>query len=380
MKVYLDNAATTPIASEVIEEIQPYLNNYFGNPSSTHAFGRKTKNAIEINRKKIADLIQAKNNEIIFTSGGTEADNMALRCAVLNLNVKRIITTKIEHHAVLHTAECLRDQQNVEIIFLATDHNGNPDLVQLESIVNDKVNTLVTLMHANNEIGTLLPIKKVASICAKHEHVYFHSDTVQTMGHYTFNLSETPIDFLTCSAHKLHGPKGVGFLYVNQKISLNPLITGGSQERKNRGGTENLYGIVGLGKAMEMAYKNLASHQKHIQDLKLFMKEELKKIDQRINFNGETSPEKSLYTVLNVCFPADVCNSMLLFSLDIHGVAASGGSACSSGSNQGSHVLAELPHQENCQSVRFSFSRFNTQEDVEFTIEKIRSIINHGIK
>lgn len=380
MKVYLDNAATTPIASEVIEEIQPYLNNYFGNPSSTHAFGRKTKNAIEINRKKIADLIQAKNNEIIFTSGGTEADNMALRCAVFDLNVKRIITTKIEHHAVLHTAECLRDQENVEIIFLATDHNGNPDLVQLESILNDKVNTLVTLMHANNEISTLLPIKKVASICAKHKHVYFHSDTVQTMGHYTFNLSETPIDFLTCSAHKLHGPKGVGFLYVNQKISLNPLITGGSQERKNRGGTENLYGIVGLGKAMEMAYENLTSHQKHIQDLKSFMKEELEKIDQRINFNGETSPEKSLYTVLNVCFPADVCNSMLLFSLDIHGIAASGGSACSSGSNQGSHVLAELPHQENCQSVRFSFSRFNTQEDVEFTIEKIRSIINHGIK
>ena len=380
MKVYLDNAATTPIASEVIEEIQPYLNNYFGNPSSTHAFGRKTKNAIEINRKKIADLIRAKNNEIIFTSGGTEADNMALRCAVFDLNVKRIITTKIEHHAVLHTAECLRDQQNVEVIFLATDHNGNPDLVQLESIVNDKVNTLVTLMHANNEIGTLLPIKKVASICAKHKHVYFHSDTVQTMGHYNFNLSETPIDFLTCSAHKLHGPKGVGFLYVNQKISLNPLITGGSQERKNRGGTENLYGIVGLGKAMEMAYENLTSHQKHIQDLKSFMKEELEKIDQRINFNGETSSEKSLYTVLNVCFPADVCNSMLLFSLDIHGIAASGGSACSSGSNQGSHVLAELPHQENCQSVRFSFSRFNTQEDVEFTIEKIRSIINHGIK
>ena len=380
MKVYLDNAATTPIASEVIEEIQPYLNNYFGNPSSTHAFGRKTKNAIEINRKKIADLIQAKNNEIIFTSGGTEADNMALRCAVFDLNVKRIITTKIEHHAVLHTAECLRDQQNVEVIFLATDHNGNPDLVQLESIVNDKVNTLVTLMHANNEIGTLLPIKKVASICAKHKHVYFHSDTVQTMGHYSFNLSETPIDFLTCSAHKLHGPKGVGFLYVNQKISLNPLITGGSQERKNRGGTENLYGIVGLGKAMEMAYENLASHQKHIQALKSFMKKELEKIDHRISFNGETSPEKSLYTVLNVCFPADVCNSMLLFSLDIHGIAASGGSACSSGSNQGSHVLAELPHQENCQSVRFSFSRFNTQEDVEFTIEKIRSIINHGIK
>ena len=380
MKVYLDNAATTPIASEVIDEIQPYLSNYFGNPSSTHAFGRKTKNAIEINRKKIADLIQAKNNEIIFTSGGTEADNMALRCAVYDLNVKRIITTKIEHHAVLHTAECLRDHQNVELVFLATDHNGNPDLIQLESIVNDKVNTLVTLMHANNEIGTLLPLNKVADICAKHDHVYFHSDTVQTMGHYTFNLTETPIDFLTCSAHKLHGPKGVGFLYVNHKINLNPLITGGSQERKNRGGTENLYGIVGLGKAMEMAYEDLTLHQKHIQDLKSFMKEELKKIDNRIKFNGETSPEKSLYTVLNVCFPADVCNSMLLFSLDIHGIAASGGSACSSGSNQGSHVLAELPHQEDCQSVRFSFSRFNTKEDVEFTLEKIRSIINNGVK
>ena len=380
MKVYLDNAATTPIASEVIDEIQPYLSNYFGNPSSTHAFGRKTKNAIEINRKKIADLIQAKNNEIIFTSGGTEADNMALRCAVYDLNVKRIITTKIEHHAVLHTAECLRDHQNVELIFLATDHNGNPDLVQLESIVNDKVNTLVTLMHANNEIGTLLPLNNVADICAKHDHVYFHSDTVQTMGHYTFNLTETPIDFLTCSAHKLHGPKGVGFLYVNHKINLNPLITGGSQERKNRGGTENLYGIVGLGKAMEMAYEDLTSHQKHIQDLKSFMKEELKKIDDRIKFNGETSPEKSLYTVLNVCFPADICNSMLLFSLDIHGIAASGGSACSSGSNLGSHVLAELPHQEDCQSVRFSFSRFNTKEDVEFTLEKIRSIINNGVK
>lgn len=380
MKVYLDNAATTPIASEVIDEIQPYLSNYFGNPSSTHAFGRKTKNAIEINRKKIADLIKAKNNEIIFTSGGTEADNMALRCAVYDLNVKRIITTKIEHHAVLHTAECLRDHQNVELVFLATDHKGNPDLVQLESIVHDKVNTLVTLMHANNEIGTLLPLNKVADICAKHDHVYFHSDTVQTMGHYTFNLTETPIDFLTCSAHKLHGPKGVGFLYVNHKINLNPLITGGSQERKNRGGTENLYGIVGLGKAMEMAYEDLTSHQKHIQDLKSLMMEELKKIDDRIKFNGETSPEKSLYTVLNVCFPADVCNSMLLFSLDIHGIAASGGSACSSGSNQGSHVLAELPHQEDCQSVRFSFSRFNTQEDVEFTLEKIRSIINNGVK
>ena len=377
MKVYLDNAATTPIAKEVVKEIEPYLYDYFGNPSSTHSFGRKTKNAIEINRKKIADLIHAKNNEIIFTSGGTEADNMALRCAVHDLNVKRIITTKIEHHAVLHTAECLRDNHNINLTFLETDENGHPSISQLKQLLEDETKTLVTLMHANNEIGSLLPFQEVAQICAQKPHVYFHSDTVQTMGHYDFNLSETPIDFLTCSAHKLHGPKGIGFLYVNNNISLNPLITGGSQERKNRGGTENLYGIVGLGKAMEMAYEDLSSHQKHIQGLKSFMIEELKKIDGRIDFNGDINPERSLYTVLNVCFPNDVCNSMLLFSLDIHGIAASGGSACSSGSTQGSHVLAELPNQE-CQSVRFSFSRFNTKEDVEFTLQKIKDIINHG--
>ena len=377
MKVYLDNAATTPIAKEVVKEIEPYLYDYFGNPSSTHSFGRKTKNAIEINRKKIADLIHAKNNEIIFTSGGTEADNMALRCAVHDLNVKRIITTKIEHHAVLHTAECLRDNHNINLTFLETDENGHPSISQLKQLLEDETKTLVTLMHANNEIGSLLPFQEVAQICAQKSNVYFHSDTVQTMGHYDFNLSETPIDFLTCSAHKLHGPKGIGFLYVNNNISLNPLITGGSQERKNRGGTENLYGIVGLGKAMEMAYEDLSSHQKHIQGLKSFMIEELKKIDGRIDFNGDINPERSLYTVLNVCFPNDVCNSMLLFSLDIHGIAASGGSACSSGSTQGSHVLAELPNQE-CQSVRFSFSRFNTKEDVEFTLQKIKDIINHG--
>ena len=218
MKVYLDNAATTQIAKEVVKEIEPYLYDYFGNPSSTHSFGRKTKNAIEINRKKIADLIHAKNNEIIFTSGGTEADNMALRCAVHDLNVKRIITTKIEHHAVLHTAECLRDNHNINLTFLETDENGHPSISQLKQLLEDETKTLVTLMHANNEIGSLLPFQEVAQICAQKSHVYFHSDTVQTMGHYDFNLSETTIDFLTCSAHKLHGPKGIGFLYVNNNI------------------------------------------------------------------------------------------------------------------------------------------------------------------
>lgn len=375
MKVYLDNAATTSIAKEVFKEMEPYFTSHFGNPSSTHSFGRKTKNGIEITRKKIADLINAQNNEIVFTSGGTEADNIALRCAVHDLRVQRIITTKIEHHAVGHTAEDLKKLNGIEVLYLNTDNHGNPSIEELESELNKPVKTLVSLMHANNEIGTLLPLHKVASMCAKHQHVYFHSDTVQTMGHYPFDVKELDIDFLTCSAHKLHGPKGIGFLFVKNHILINPLITGGSQERNNRGGTENIYGIIGLGKAMELAFKDLKEHQEHIQNLKSLMIKELQDIDKRISFNGHIEPNKSLYTVLNVCFPNEVCNSMLLFSLDIHGIAASGGSACSSGSNIGSHVLAELPRQENCQSVRFSFSRYTTIEEVNYTLEKIRAIL-----
>ena len=376
MKVYLDNAATTPIAEEVIEEIKPYLHTYFGNPSSTHSFGRKTKNAIEINRKKIANFIRAENNEIIFTSGGTEADNMAIRCAVTDLNVQRIITSKIEHHAVGHTVESLKESHNIELIYLETDKYGNPSIKQLKKLLQETTKTLVSLMHANNEIGTLLPIEEVASLCSNYNHVFFHSDTVQTMGHYYFDVKKLKIDFLVCSAHKFHGPKGIGFLYVNKNLHLNPIITGGSQERSHRGGTENLYGIIGLGKAMELAYSDLVEHQKHIGKIKNYLKEELLKIDSRIKFNGETDKEKSLYTVLSVRFPKDICNSMLLFSLDIHGIASSGGSACSSGSIKGSHVLAELPDQENYQSVRFSFSRYNSIEEINYTLDKIRSIIS----
>lgn len=375
MKVYLDNAATTQIANEVIKEIEPYLSTFFGNPSSTHSFGRQTKNAIEITRKKIADFINARSNEIVFTSGGTEADNMALRCAVVDLKVERIITSKLEHHAVGHTAENLKEHFNTEIIYLSTDEFGNPSLEELAKLLIEDKKTLVSLMHANNEIGTLLPIKEVSKLCNQYKNVYFHSDTVQTMGHYHIDVHQLGIDFLTCSAHKLHGPKGIGFLYINNNLSLNPLITGGSQERKQRGGTENIYGIIGLGKAMELAFSELKNHQEYIQGLKSKMMNQLKEIDKRISFNGEIEQEKSLYTVLNVCFPQDICNSMLLFSLDIHGIAASGGSACSSGSNVGSHVLAELPNQENCQCVRFSFSRFTTQEEIQYTLDKIKSII-----
>ena len=378
MKVYFDNAATTPMAKEVIEEIKPYLHTYFGNPSSTHSFGRKTRNAIEISRKKIANFIGAENNEIIFTSGGTEADNMALRCAVTDLKVQRIITSKIEHHAVGHTAECLKESHNIELVYLDTDEFGNPSINQLKELLQNNTKTLVSLMHANNEIGTLLPIEEVAWLCSQYDHVFFHSDTVQTMGHYYFDVKKLKIDFLVCSAHKFHGPKGIGFLYVNKNLNLNPIITGGSQERSHRGGTENLYGIIGLGKAMELAFTEIEDHQKQVSKLKNYLKDELIKIDSRIKFNGEVQKEKSLYTVLSVRFPKDICNSMLLFSLDIHGIASSGGSACSSGSNKGSHVLAELPDQENYQSVRFSFSRYNSKEEVDYTLGKIRSIISNS--
>ena len=378
MKVYFDNAATTPMAKEVIEEIKPYLHTYFGNPSSTHSFGRKTRNAIEISRKKIANFIGAENNEIIFTSGGTEADNMALRCAVTDLKVQRIITSKIEHHAVGHTAECLKESHNIELVYLDTDEFGNPSINQLKELLQNNTKTLVSLMHANNEIGTLLPIEEVAWLCSQYDHVFFHSDTVQTMGHYYFDVKKLKIDFLVCSAHKFHGPKGIGFLYVNKNLNLKPIITGGSQERSHRGGTENLYGIIGLGKAMELAFTEIEDHQKQVSELKKYLKDELIKIDSRIKFNGEVQKEKSLYTVLSVRFPKDICNSMLLFSLDIHGIASSGGSACSSGSNKGSHVLAELPDQENYQSVRFSFSRYNSKEEVDYTLGKIRSIISNS--
>ena len=301
---------------------------------------------------------------------------MAIRCAVTDLNVQRIITSKIEHHAVGHTVESLKESHNIELIYLETDKYGNPSIKQLIKLLQETTKTLVSLMHANNEIGTLLPIEEVASLCSNYNHVFFHSDTVQTMGHYYFDVKKLKIDFLVCSAHKFHGPKGIGFLYVNKNLHLNPIITGGSQERSHRGGTENLYGIIGLGKAMELAYSDLVEHQKQIGKIKNYLKEELLKIDSRIKFNGETDKEKSLYTVLSVRFPKDICNSMLLFSLDIHGIASSGGSACSSGSNKGSHVLAELPDQENYQSVRFSFSRYNSIEEINYTLDKIRSIIS----
>jgi len=376
MTVYLDNAATTPLDPEVLDAMMPYMTDHYGNPSSTHAFGRKTKNAIEMSRKKVADYLNADPSEIIFTSGGTEADNMALRCAVMDLGVKRIITSSVEHHAVGHTAEHLRDHFNVKVEFVKLTEDGHVDLEHLEELLSDNtLKTIVSLMHGNNEIGNLISLETVGNLCRQHK-AYFHSDTVQTMGHYRFDMKTLDIDFITCAAHKFHGPKGVGFLYINKNTPVQYMMAGGSQERGHRGGTENLYGIIGLAKAMEIAHEHMEEHQVSIQGLKTYMKERLQEIVPNIIINGEANPEKSLYTVLSVCFPLSERSSMFLFNLDINGVYVSGGSACTAGSNMGSHVLAQLPNSQNCQPVRFSFGRFTTKEEIDYALEKVQEMVS----
>ncbi|MBI1836555.1 MAG: cysteine desulfurase [Flavobacteriia bacterium] len=370
MRVYLDNAATTPVAPEVVEVMIPVLRNEFGNPSSTHFYGRQAKASIETSRRSIAKILNCQPSEIIFTSGGTEADNMALFSSVNLMGVKHIITSAIEHHAVGHTAEALEKSLGVRVSIVKLDSKGNVDLKDLENLLITEDKTLVSLMHANNEIGTLLPLKKVSEMCRKYN-ALFHSDTVQTMGHYHFDLQELDIDFITCAAHKFHGPKGAGFLYVNKKAKVESLIHGGSQERGLRGGTENVYGIVGLAKAMELAYEDVGGHQRHVQSLKNYMIEKLQNTFSDISFHGEINPEKSLYTVLNVCFPKTEKGGMLLFTLDLKGVACSGGSACTSGAAKGSHVLEGIGADTTKPNVRFSFSRYTTREEIDFALEKI---------
>lgn len=373
MRVYLDNAATTPIAPEVVEAMLPVLKDNFGNPSSTHFYGRNAKALIETSRRTIAKYLNCQASEIIFMSGGTEADNMALHASVFELGVKRIITSSIEHHAVGHTVESLAHHGHAEMKLVNLDNKGNVDLNHLEEILQDGIPTLVSLMHANNEIATLLPLKKVSEICRKYG-AYFHSDTVQTMGHYAFDLQDIDIDFITCAAHKFHGPKGVGFLYVNKKTKVGSFVHGGSQERGLRGGTENIYGIVGLAKAVELAYEDLGGHQKHVQSLKTYMIEKLREFFPDVDFHGEINPEKSLYTVLNVCLPKTDKAGMLLFTLDLKGVAVSGGSACTSGANKGSHVLEGINADTSRPNVRFSFSRFTTIQEIDFALEQLQSV------
>lgn len=373
MRVYLDNAATTPMAPEVISAMVDVFEANFGNASSTHYYGRNSKGLLETARRSIAKWLNCNSSELIFTSGGTEADNMALYAAVEQLGVKRIVTTAIEHHAVGHTAESLHRKYGTLITYLSPDAKGNIDLNELNTVLADKVPTLVSLMHANNEIATLVPLKEIALICREHG-AYFHSDTVQTMGHYSFDLRALDIDFVTCAAHKFHGPKGVGFLYVNKATKVAPFIFGGSQERGLRGGTENIAGIVGLAKAFDLAYDNLAEHEAHVKALKAHMIAQLQKIMPGVSFHGEIANDKSLYTVLNVCFPPNEKSSMVLFTLDLKGIAVSGGSACSSGATTGSHVLSGIKADMSRPNVRFSFSRYTTMEEINYTLDQLKIV------
>lgn len=375
MKVYLDNAATTKLDPKVLDAMMPYLTEEFGNPSSIHAFGRKTRSAIEGARKTVAKLLNVAPAEIFFTSGGTEADNMAINQTIETYGIKHAISSKIEHHAVEHTLQILEKQGKIKLSWVNVDSKGNIDLNHLEELLKNNERSLVSLMHANNEIGTLLPIEKVGEICEKYNAI-FHSDTVQTMGHYPMDLQKIKVHFITCAAHKFHGPKGVGFLYVNHNVKIHPMIHGGAQERNMRGGTENTYGIVGLAKALELCYDDMEGHIKQVQGLKNYMKSELQKNILGIGFNGETEDHNSLYTVLNCLFPEHPDAEMLLFNLDISGIAASGGSACSSGSNQGSHVLRGIGSDMSKASIRFSFGRFTTKEEIDYTVSKLTDMFN----
>ena len=377
MKVYLDNAATTRLDDEVFETMLPFIKEEFGNPSSIHSFGRKTRSAIENARKTVAKSLNVTPAEVFFTSGGTEADNMAIVKAIETLGIKHVVSSKIEHHAVEHLLCELEKEGKIKLSWVKLDKKGNVDLNHLEELLAANPKSLVSLMHANNEIGTLLPFKRVGELCEKYESI-FHSDTVQTMGHFPMDLRSIHVHMVTCAAHKFHGPKGIGFLYVNHTIKLKPLIHGGSQERNMRGGTENVAGIVGLAKALDICFRDMEAHQTHIRGLKNYMIEELQKTIPGVEFNGEIG-ENSLYTVLNVHLPPSDDAEMLLFNLDIQGIAASGGSACSSGSDQGSHVLRGLGVDVTRPSVRFSFSKYNNKEEIDYAVSKLAQLINKTV-
>jgi cysteine desulfurase len=371
-KVYLDNAATTPLDPEVLEAMLPFMREHHGNPSAIHSFGRTTRAAVETARRTVASLLNCAPGEIIFTSGGTEADNMAIAGSVRDLGIENVITSPIEHHAVEYVALAAHQGGRAKAHWLRVNPDGSPDLQHLEELLKAHPKALVSLMHANNEIGTRIDLMAVGRLCRKYN-ALFHSDTVQTMGHYRFDLSQIPVDFITCAAHKFHGPKGVGFLFMRNGATLKPMILGGSQERNMRAGTENIYGIVGLAKAMEVAYRDLDEHIHHVSSLKQRMMKRLRDSVPGVSFNGDSS-ENSLYTVLSVCFPDDGKSEMLIYNLDIEGIACSGGSACSSGSNKGSHVLGHLYPERPGANVRFSFSKFTTVEEVDRAVEVVARV------
>jgi cysteine desulfurase len=371
MRVYLDNAATTPIDKEVLKSVYEVMESHYGNPSSIHTHGREVRTLIEKARKSVASLLHASPSEFFFTSGGTEADNMAIRCSIIDYGIRNVITSVIEHHAVLHSLQDLERSGLIQLNYVNIDESGSVDYQHLEELLDIHERSFVSLMQANNELGTLTDIERVGELCEKYNAI-FHCDTVQSMGHYPHDLNKLKVHFLVCAAHKLHGPKGVGFLYINHKIKINPMIFGGSQERNMRGGTENVYGIVGLAKALEIAYAEMEEHHQYIQGLKSYMIDQLRINIPGIEFNGETDSEKSLYTVLNVSFPEMDMAEMLLFSLDIAGISASGGRACSSGTNIGSHVLNGIQANPNRPAVRFSFSKYNSKEEIDYVIVKLK--------
>ncbi len=374
MNIYLDNAATTPLDPEVFEAMKPFFLEDFGNPSSTHSHGRKVRAAIESSRKKIAELLNCTPGEILFTSGGTEADNAILTGAVHTFGIKDVITSPIEHHAVGHTLEHLAKHAFINIHHVNLDNKGHVDLSHLEELLQKHDNALVSLMHANNEIGNLLDIGRVAELANQYG-AYFHSDTVQSVGHYRHDLKTLGVHGMTAAAHKFHGPKGVGFMFVRKDRKITPLVFGGAQERNMRGGTENVYGIVGLAKALEIAYRDMDEHARYIGGLKSQMIEGLRAAIPGVAFHGDAeNPDRSLYTVLNVSLPESDKNNLLLFNLDLHGISASGGSACSSGATQGSHVLGALFPGSMRGAVRFSFSKYNTPAEIDATVEKLAEL------
>lgn len=376
--IYFDNAATTQIRDEVIEAMTEVMKNNFGNASSSHSYGRSSKSLIENCRKSIAAHFNATSSEIIFTSGGTEADNLALRSAVRDLKVEHIITSRIEHHAVLHTSEQLQHEYNVAISFVNIDENGTLDYDHLEEILQINKKSIVSLMHVNNEIGNLLDIKRVADLCQKYD-TLFHSDCVQSVGHFNIDLNNIPIHFFAASAHKFHGPKGVGFAYIKKGTGLKPLIFGGEQERGYRAGTESVHNIVGLEQSLKLAYDHLEKESKFIKSIKQYFIEQIKLAIPDVQFNGLSGDlDKSTYTLVNVRLPiSQEKASMLLFQLDLKGIACSEGSACQSGSTQNSHVLSQLLSEEELQlpSIRFSFGIFNTKEEVDHVIETLKEFV-----
>ena len=373
-RIYFDNAATTSLDNEVLQAMMPFLTEKFGNPSSIYSYGRETKMAIESARKNVAKILNAHPSEIFFTSGGTESNNTAISTSVRDLGCKHIITSQIEHHAVTHTVEQLAKQFHIKVSYVNLMPNGHIDITHLEKLlVESKEKALVSLMQANNEIGNMLDWHTVGNICKKYNAI-FHSDTVQTVGHFPINLKKTPVHFITGAAHKFHGPKGVGILYINENVRINPFIFGGGQERNMRAGTENLYGIVGFSKALELSSYNYESDRNHIYEIKKYMHDALIQNIQGVDFNGDVLGQ-SLYTVLSVRFPKTEKSEMLLFNLDINNICASGGSACASGAEAGSHVIRAVNNNPNQITVRFSFCKYNTKEEVDLVIQKLKEIL-----